>query len=172
MSKEIEVKLVLDTSELETVNYENVVEDVSRKVVQTCDFSDDVESALQGSDTLYELNDRLDVFAETLDETRDYVYEYDLDEIQDDLKRDDERIYELKERIDALEAERLKEHTNKLDWRTEFGNRLEALEDKVLGEAVDLNASVATLILRVDRLEEINERLMYLIRNIQGVEIT
>tara|TARA_R100000152_G_C6674112_1_gene109673 strand:+ start:50 stop:550 length:501 start_codon:yes stop_codon:yes gene_type:complete len=166
MSKEIEVKLVLDTSELETVNYENVVEDVSRKVVQTCDFSDDVESALQSSDTLYELNDRLDVFAETLDDTRNYVYEYDLDEIQDDLRRDDERIDELKERVDALEAE------GKLDWRTEFGTRLEALEDKVLGEVVDSSASVAMLVLRVDRLEEINERLMYLIRNIQGVEIT
>ena len=147
MSKEIEVKLVLDTSELETVNYENVVEDVSRKVVQTCDFSDDVESALHSSDTLYELNDRLDVFAETLDDTRNYVYEYDLDEIQDDLRRDDERIDELKERLDAL-------------------------QDTALGEAVDLTASVATLILRVDRLEEINERLMHLIRNIQGVEIT
>ena len=147
MSKEIEVKLVLDTSELETVNYENVVEDVSRKVVQTCDFSDDVESALQSSDTLYELNDRLDVFAETLDDTRNYVYEYDLDEIQDDLRRDDERIDELKERLDAL-------------------------QDTALCEAVDLTASVATLILRVDRLEEINERLMHLIRNIQGVEIT
>ena len=166
MSKEIEVKLVLDTSELETVNYENVVEDVSRKVVQTCDFSDDVESALQSSDSMYEINDRLDVFAENLDDLKGYVEEYDLDEMQDDLRRDDERIDELKSRVDELEEE------GKLDWRTEFGNRLEALEDKVLGEVVDTSASTAMLTLRVDRLEEINERLIYLIRNIQGVEIT
>lgn len=152
----------------ETVNYENVVEDVSRKVVQTYDFSDDVESALQSSDTLYELNDRLDVFAKNLDDVNgrlgkleegesfstDVRYahlkeavsdlqEWNFDEMQDDLNRDEVAIDILQKRVDELE--------------------------RVLPE--DSGNSMAMLILRVERLEMINERLLHIIHNVQGVDL-
>ena len=50
-------------------------------------------------------------------------------------------------------------------------DRIDAIEEKLSEEPEDSGNSLAMLILRVERLEHINERLLHIIHNVQGVEL-
>ena len=77
-----------------------------------------------------------------------------------------EAIDDLKDRVGTLEEEA------GLDWRTEFGDRLDTVEDKLCMEDGSVYNSVRDLISRVEKLEEINKRLFHIIHNVQGVPLT
>ena len=189
MSNEIEVKLVLDSTQLnggfdtpefgdavEQVFHDrssfvadltglmNVVpaEDIADYVFDSYSFDSNVESIVEsyiGNSDLYYLPD-------TVSELQDTVGEYDFEQMQDDLNRDEEAIDDLKDRVGTLEEEA------GLDWRTEFGDRLDTVEDKLCMEDGSVYNSVRDLISRVEKLEEINKRLFHIIHNVQGVPLT
>ena len=169
-NNEIEVKLVLDSTQLntgfdvpefgdavETVfrdrssfvcdlsDMMNVVprEDIADYVFNSYDFDTNVENVvdavIQNSD-LYYLPDTVGDIQHTLDE-------YDFDQMQDDLSRDEEDIDDIKGRLDTIE--------DKLgtDWSEEDNREISRLQE------------------RVDKLEEINKRLFHIIHNVQGVSL-
>lgn len=169
-NNEIEVKLVLDSTQLnggfdtpefgdavETVfrnrssfvcdlsDMMNVVprEDIADYVFNSYDFDTNVENVvdavIQNSD-LYYLPDTVGDIQHTLDE-------YDFDQMQDDLNRDEEAIDDLKDRLDTIE-EKLG-----TDWSEEDNREISRLQE------------------RVDKLEQINERLFHIIHNVQGVSL-
>lgn len=169
-NNEIEVKLVLDSTQLnggfdtpefgdavETVfrnrssfvcdlaDMMNVMprEDIADYIFNGYDFDQNVEivvdAVIQNSD-LYYLPDTVSDIQSTLDE-------YDFDQIQDDLNRDEEAIDDLKDRLDTIE-EKLG-----TDWSEEDNREISRLQE------------------RVDKLEQINERLFHIIHNVQGVSL-
>ena len=80
-------------------------------------------------------------------------------------------VYNLSDRVDDLTSQVEAIYTTSSD----NDHRLDTLEDKLLNEDDDLSGdsqdSLSILALRVSRLEQINERLLHIIHNIQGVEL-
>ena len=178
MSNEIEVKLVLDSTQLnggfdtpefgdavEQVFHDrssfvadltglmNVVpaEDIADYVFDSYSFDSNVESIVEsyiGNSDLYYLPDTVSYLQHTLEE-------YDLMQMQDDLNRDEEAIDDLKDRLETIE-EKLG-----TDWSEEDNREISRLQDRVL----KLEEDVAKLL-------QINERQAMIIKNIQGVTIT
>ena len=171
-NNEIEVKLVLDRSQVTdlstflTPEFGDAVEQVFRDrssfvadltglmdivprediadyVFNSYDFDSNVENVVDAviqNSELYYLPDTVGDIQHTLDE-------YDFDQMQDDLSRDEDAIDDLKNRLDTIE--------DKLgtDWSEEDNREISRLQE------------------RVDKLEEINKRLFHLIHNIQGVSL-
>lgn len=171
-NNEIEVKLVLDKSQVTdlstflTPEFGDAVEQVFRDrssfvadltglmdivprediadyVFNSYDFDSNVENVVDAviqNSELYYLPDTVGDIQHTLDE-------YDFDQMQDDLSRDEDAIDDLKNRLDTIE--------DKLgtDWSEEDNREISRLQE------------------RVDKLEEINKRLFHLIHNIQGVSL-
>ena len=153
---------VRDIKELMDVPDRGELDDYKYDWINSSDFEQSVEASIEswrGNSDLYYLPD-------TVSELQDTVGEYDFDQMQDDLNRDEEAIDDLKDRVGTREDEA------GLDWRTEFGDRLDTVEDKLSAEPEDSGNSVAMLVLRVERLEEINKRLMHIISNVQGEQLT
>ena len=159
ISNEIEVKLVLDQSQIRTTELsEDLMDDIKQSVCDSYALENAIDSYMNNSD-LYYLPDTVGDIQSTLDE-------YDFDQMQDDLNRDEEAIDDIKGRLDTLEEEA------GLDWRTEFGDRLDTIEDKLGTDwSEEDNREISRLQYRVDKLEEINKRLFHLIHNIQGVSL-
>tara|TARA_R100001086_G_scaffold249908_1_gene191753 strand:+ start:3199 stop:3717 length:519 start_codon:yes stop_codon:yes gene_type:complete len=172
MSNEIEVKLVLDSTQLnggfdtpefgdavEQVFHDrssfvadltglmNVVpaEDIADYVFDSYSFDSNVESLVAN----YIENSDLYYLPDTVSELQDEIGEYDFMQMQDDLNRDEEAIDDLKDRVDTI-------------------------EDKLGMDVADEDVydSIRDLTSRVEKLEEINKRLFHLIHNIQGVPLT
>lgn len=172
MSNEIEVKLVLDSTQLnggfdtpefgdavEQVFHDrssfvadltglmNVVpaEDIADYVFDSYSFDSNVESIISN----YMENSDLYYLPDTVSELQDEIGEYDFMQMQDDLNRDEEAIDDLKDRVDTI-------------------------EDKLGMDVADEDVydSIRDLTSRVEKLEEINKRLFHLIHNIQGVPLT
>ena len=158
-NNEIEVKLVLDQSQIRTTELsEDLMDDITQTVCDSYSLENAIDSYINNSE-LYYLPDTVGDIQHTLDE-------YDFDQMQDDLNRDEEAIDDIKGRLDTLEEEA------GLDWRTEFGDRLDTIEDKLGTDWYEEdNREISRLQERVDKLEEINKRLFHIIHNIQGVSL-
>ena len=170
MSNEIEVKLVIDSEQLnakfDTPEFGNAVEQVFRDrssfvadlkgALEVPDVDDIQYDIINGSDLEYAIeagvenwvsNSDLYYLSDTVDDLQRTLEEWDMDQMQDDLNRDEQAIDEIKDRLDTV-------------------------EDKLSAEPEDSGNSVAMLVLRVERLEEINKRLMHIISNVQGEQLT
>lgn len=162
-TNEIEVKLVLDQSQLKTTELsEDLMDDIKQSVCESYSLESAIESYIENGE-LYYLPDTVGDIQNTLDE-------YDFDQMQDDLNRDEEAIDDLKDRVNTLEEEA------GLDWRTEFGDRLDTIEDKLADwQGTDWseedNREISRLQERVDKLEEINLRLFNVMKNINGWQV-
>ena len=158
-NNEIEVKLVLDQSQIRTTELsEDLMDDIKQSVCDSYSFENAIDSYINNSDLYY--------LPDTVSELQDEIGEYDFMQMQDDLNRDEEAIDDLKDRVGTLEEEA------GLDWRTEFGDRLDTIEDKLGTDwSEEDNREISRLQERVDKLEEINKRLFHLIHNIQGVSL-
>ena len=158
-NNEIEVKLVLDPSQIRTTELsEDLMDDIKQSVCDSYSFENAIDSYINNSDLYY--------LPDTVSELQDEIGEYDFMQMQDDLNRDEEAIDDLKDRVGTLEEEA------GLDWRTEFGDRLDTIEDKLGTDwSEEDNREISRLQERVDKLEEINKRLFHLIHNIQGVPL-
>lgn len=178
MSNEIEVKLVIDSEQLnakfDTPEFGNAVEQVFRDrssfvadlkgALEVPDVDDIQYDIINGSDLEYAIeagvenwvsNSDLYYLSDTVDDLQRTIEEWDVSQMQEDLN-------ELTgPAIDAIN-DRL--HT--------FRDRLDTVEDKLSAEPEDSGNSVAMLVLRVERLEEINKRLMHIISNVQGEQLT
>ncbi len=170
MSNEIEVKLVIDSEQLnakfDTPEFGNAVEQVFRDrssfvadlkgALEVPDVDDIQYDIINGSDLEYAIeagvenwvsNSDLYYLSDTVDDLQRTLEEWDMSQMQDDLNRDEQAIDEIKDRLDTV-------------------------EDKLSAEPEDSGNSVAMLVLRVERLEEINKRLMHIISNVQGEQLT
>ena len=170
MSNEIEVKLVIDSEQLnakfDTPEFGNAVEQVFRDrssfvadlkgALEVPDVDDIQYDIINGSDLEYAIeagvenwvsNSDLYYLSDTVDDLQRTLEEWDMSQMQDDLNRDEQAIDEIKDRLDTV-------------------------EDKLSAEPEDSGNSVAMLVLRVERLEEINKRLMHIISNVQGAQLT
>ena len=170
MSNEIEVKLVIDSEQLnakfDTPEFGNAVEQVFldrssfvadlKGALEVPDVDDIQYDIINGSDLEYAIeagvenwvsNSDLYYLSDTVDDLQRTLEEWDMDQMQDDLNRDEQAIDEIKDRLDTV-------------------------EDKLSAEPEDSGNSVAMLVLRVERLEEINKRLMHIISNVQGEQLT
>ena len=175
MSNEIEVKLVLDSTQLnggfDTPEFGDAVEQVFHDrssfvrdikecmdVVDRGDLDDykydwinssDFEESVNASVDNFINNSDLYYLPDTVSELQDEIGEYDFMQMQDDLNRDEEAIDDLKDRVDTI-------------------------EDKLGMDVADEDVydSIRDLTSRVEKLEEINKRLFHLIHNIQGVPLT
>ena len=170
MSNEIEVKLVIDSEQLnakfDTPEFGNAVEQVFRDrssfvadlkgALEVPDVDDIQYDIINGSDLEYAIeagvenwvsNSDLYYLSDTVDDLQRTLEEWDMSQMQDDLNRDEQAIDEIKDRLDTV-------------------------EDKLSAEPEDSGNSVAMLVLRVERLEEINKRLMHIISNVQGEHLT
>ena len=139
-NNEIEVKLVLDQSQIRTTELSgDLMEDITQSVCDSYSLENAIDSYINNSE-LYYLPDTVGDMQSTLDE-------YDFDQMQDDLNRDEEAIDDIKGRLDTIE--------DKLgtDWSEEDNREISRLQE------------------RVDKLEEINKRLFHIIHNIQGVSL-
>ena len=170
MSNEIEVKLVIDSEQLnakfDTPEFGDAVETVFRdrssfvadlkgimNVQDTDDLrydiinSYDLENAIDAQVENWISNSDLYYLPDTVSDLQNTFEEYDFDQMQDDLNRDEEAIDDLKDRVNTIE--------DKLgtDWSEEDNREISRLQE------------------RVDKLEEINKRLFHLIHNIQGVSL-
>ena len=177
MSNEIEVKLVIDSEQLnakfDTPEFGNAVEQVFRDrssfvadlkgALEVPDVDDIQYDIINGSDLEYAIeagvenwvsNSDLYYLSDTVDDLQRTLEEWDMSQMQDDLNRDEQAIDEINDRL----------HT--------FRDRLDTVEDKLSAEPEDSGNSVAMLVLRVERLEEINKRLMHIISNVQGEQLT
>ena len=159
MSKEIEVKLVLDSTQLtggfDTLEFGNAVEqvfadrgsfvadlkwDFKDSTINSIDFENAVDAAvdisIQNSDLYY--------LPDTVEDLRHLVDEYDFRQMQDDLDRDEEAIDDIRGRLDMIE--------DKLgtDWSEEDNREISRLQE------------------RVEKLEEINLRLFHIMKNVNG----
>tara|TARA_R100000458_G_scaffold59935_1_gene72904 strand:+ start:3434 stop:4174 length:741 start_codon:yes stop_codon:yes gene_type:complete len=98
--------------------------------------------------------------------------EWDFDQMQDDLNRDEEAIDDLKDRVNTLEI-----NAEITAYIPEINDRLDNIEDKLRTDTTEEYAwesfqpRLLALSERVLKLEEINKRLMYIIHNIQGVDL-
>ena len=170
MSNEIEVKLVIDSEQLnakfDTPEFGNAVEQVFRDrssfvadlkgALEVPDVDDIQYDIINGSDLEYAIeagvenwvsNSDLYYLSDTVDDLQRTLEEWDMSQMQDDLNRDEQAIDEIKDRLDTV-------------------------EDKLSAEPEASGNSVAMLVLRVERLEEINKRLMHIISNVQGEQLT
>ena len=170
MSNEIEVKLVIDSEQLnakfDTPEFGNAVEQVFRDrssfvadlkgALEVPDVDDIQYDIINGSDLEYAIeagvenwvsNSDLYYLSDTVDDLQRTLEEWDMSQLQADLNRDEQAIDEIKDRLDTV-------------------------EDKLSAEPEDSGNSVAMLVLRVERLEEINKRLMHIISNVQGEQLT
>lgn len=138
-NNEIEVKLVLDQSQLKTTE---LSEDLMDQIKQDVCECPSLESAIES----YIENGELHYLPDTVSELQDEFGEYDFMQMQDDLNRDEEAIHDLKDRVKTIEEK--------------LSTEPEASED-----------SLSVLALRVKRLEQINERLLHIIHNVQGVDL-
>ena len=190
MSNEIEVKLVIDSEQLnakfDTPEFGHAVEEVFHNrssfvadlkgMMDVPDVDDlkydiinsyDLENAIDAQVENWIGNSDLYYLPDTVSDLQHTVEEYDFDQMQDDLNRDEEAIDDLKDRVGTLEEEA------GLDWRTEFGDRLDTIEDKLGTDwSEEDNREISRLQERVDKLEEINKRLFHIIHNVQGVPLT
>ena len=100
------------------------------------------------------------------------LQEWNFDEMQDDLNRDEEAIDDLKDRVNTLEI-----NAEITEYIPEINDRLDNIEDKLRTDTTEEYAwesfqpRLLALSERVLKLEEINKRLMYIIHNIQGVDL-
>ena len=141
-NNEIEVKLVLDPSQIRTTELsEDLMDDIKQSVCDSYSFENAIDSYINNSDLYY--------LPDTVSELQDEIGEYDFMQMQDDLNRDEEAIDDLKDRVDTIE---------------------DKLGMDVADE--DVYDSIRDLTSRVEKLEEINKRLFHLIHNIQGVPLT
>ena len=170
MSNEIEVQLVIDSEQLnakfDTPEFGNAVEQVFRDrssfvadlkgALEVPDVDDIQYDIINGSDLEYAIeagvenwviNSDLYYLSDTVDDLQRTLEEWDMSQMQDDLNRDEQAIDEIKDRLDTV-------------------------EDNLSAEPEDSGNSVAMLVLRVERLEEINKRLMHIISNVQGEQLT
>jgi len=194
---------VRDIKELMDVPDRGELDDYKYDWINSSDFEQSVEASIDswmGNSDLYYLPDTVSELQHAFEE-QDSKYdsiisdmehtlnEYDFDQIQDDLNRDEEAIDDLKERVRVLEGsaedleevdnsqanrlrtleednlhERLEKVEGRLDmddWSEEDNREISGLQDRVL----ELEKHVANLL-------AINERQMHIIKNIQGVTIT
>tara|TARA_R100001463_G_scaffold4829_4_gene17243 strand:- start:3904 stop:4311 length:408 start_codon:yes stop_codon:yes gene_type:complete len=91
-----------------------------------------------------QINDRIESLESDIHTLKENTEDYDFDLMGDDLRRDEVAIDGLNKRVDELETLMLPEDS---------GDRM------------------SMLILRVERLEKINERLLHVIHNVQGVDL-
>jgi len=160
---------VRDIKELMDVPDRGELDDYKYDWINSADFEQSVDAQIDswfGNSDLYYLPDTVselqDAFEEQdskydsiISDMQHTLNEYDFDQIQDDLNRDEEAIDDLKDRLDTIE--------DKLgtDWSEEDNREISRLQDRVL----KLEENVANLM-------EINERQAHIIKNIQGVTIT
>ena len=142
MSNEgIEVKLVLDVDTLGIPDVSDIVDDVT----MSSSFENAVDSMCEGwfeNSNVYYHEDRLD----TLESRIDDMESESNDEDNEELEALTVRHFALKDRVNAIEEK--------------LSTEPEASED-----------SLSVLALRVKRLEQINERLLHIIHNVQGVDL-
>ncbi len=181
-TNEIEVKLVLDQSQLKTTELsEDLMDDIKQSVCESYSLESAIESYI-GNSELYYLPDTVEDLRNDFEE-QDSKYdslisdmqhtlnEYDFDQMQDDINRDEEDIADLKDRVNTLEGEA------GLDWRTEFGDRLDTVEDKLSTNATEeyawesFQGRILELEKSVAKLEEINLRLFNVMKNINGWQV-
>jgi hypothetical protein len=153
MSNEIEIKLVLDSTQIGDA-VEQVFHDRSSFV---CDLKGMMN--VQDTDDLrYDILNSYDFENATEANIENWISNSDLhclpDEVQD-LRHGVEEIDDIRDRVNTIE--------DKLgtDWSEEDNREISRLQDRVL----KLEEDVAKLL-------EINERQAYVIKNIQGVTIT
>ena len=115
----------------------------------------DLENAIDAQVENWISNSDLYYLPDTVSDLQHTVEEYDFDQMQDDLNRDEEAIDDIKGRLDTIE-DKLSIDTSEEDYRT-----IDGLQDRVL----ELEKNVANLM-------AINERQMHIIHNIQGVTLT
>lgn len=138
-NNEIEVKLVLDQSQLKTTELsEDLMDQIKQDVCECPSLESAIESYIENGELYY--------LPDTVSELQDEFGEYDFMQMQDDLNRDEEAIHDLKDRVKTIEEK--------------LSTEPEASED-----------SLSVLALRVKRLEQINERLLHIIHNVQGVDL-
>ncbi len=200
MSKEgIEVKLVIDANELKIPLPDEC--DIVEDVIESTDFENAVDSMCEGwfeNSNVYYHEDRLDSLESRLDDIESESKSESDDEEDGDLRETVSaltvRHFALKDKVVALEEgdsfftdvryAHLKEAVSDLqEWNFDemqddlnrdevaidiLQKRVDELE-RVLPE--DSGNSMAMLILRVERLEMINERLLHIIHNVQGVDL-
>ena len=114
----------------------------------------DLENAIDAQVENWISNSDLYYLPDTVSDLQNTVEEYDFDQMQDDLNRDEEAIDDLKDRVNTIE-DKLSIDTSEEDQRT-----IDGLQERVL----ELEKNVANLM-------AINERQMHIIKNIQGVEL-
>lgn len=183
MSNEIEVKLVIDSEQLnakfDTPEFGNAVEQVFldrssfvadlKGALEVPDVDDiqydiinsaDLEYAIETGVENWVSNSDLYYLPDTVDDLQRTIEEWDVGQMQEDLN-------ELTgPAIDAIN-DRL--HT--------FRDRLDTIEDKLSAETEEhawqsFQERILKLENSVTKLEEINKRLFHIIHNVQGVELT
>tara|TARA_Y100001973_G_C5154200_1_gene309814 strand:- start:380 stop:973 length:594 start_codon:yes stop_codon:yes gene_type:complete len=196
MSNEgIEVKLVIDANDLKIPLPDEC--DIVEDVIESTDFENAVDSMCEGwfeNSNVYYHEDRLDSLESRLDDMESESNDEEDGDLGETVSALTVRHFALKDRVVALEEgdsfftdvryAHLKEAVSDLqEWNFDemqddlnrdevaidmLQKRVDELE-KVLPE--DSGNSMAMLILRVERLEMINERLLHIIHNVQGVDL-
>lgn len=80
----------------------------------------------------------------------------------------EDRLDSLESRLDDMDKESDNEEDEELDA---LKDRVNAIEEKLSTEPEASEDSLSVLALRVKRLEQINERLLHIIHNVQGVDL-